>query len=261
MVLKKVYFFCFSLMFWCHSSYGYFPESSYRDLNTDYSVYEKEASSADISNVSGARSALRTASIFNPKKLPQTTPWASKQKLQERFETIRDLRFLKSRRESEFTRRSSWLYPDDGCYARAALANRNLFRSFYPIPGKVFAFGNLSVKTENSPNGKVGWWYHVAPIVEVEGVKFVLDPSVEALTPLTLEEWISKMGDPEKIKVSICSSGTYGPRSKCDMETDGIERRAEKAQQIFLELEWKRLSKLGRHSELELGDHPPWKVD
>ena len=117
------------------------------------------------------------------------------------------------------------------------MANKTAFQKFYPLPGKVFAFGNLTVKTDHSPRGSVSWWYHVAPVVEVEGEKFVLDPAIEFSRPLSLSEWLSRMGDPSRIKVSFCGSGTYIPSDSCDEESDGLELRALGTQRSYLKLE------------------------
>lgn len=245
--------------------------SAYRDPDTPYTLYEKRAlergdmkdGNSDIRNRSMLRkSPLRSSQLYNgDEELTKTTVWGSKRLLQQRFEALRDMRFLEGNNGEEFPRRVSWLFPDDGCYARAALVNRNAFREFIPIPEKVFAFGNLRVKTENSPRGKVSWWYHVAPIVEVDSEKYVIDPAIEAKRPLKLKEWLERMGRPEKIKVAICKSGTYSPSSDCGKETDGMELRAQRVQSHFLNLEWRRLERLGRQAEAELGEEPPWLKD
>lgn len=175
--------------------------------------------------------------------------------LEESFKYLRDFRFIKWNGR---TRRSSWLYPDDGCFARASLAVKNLFLNNVKAPDKIFAFGNLKLHTTNSARGYVTWWYHVAPIVEVHGEKYVLDPSIDPTTPLLLEDWLSRMGPIQKLKVSICSSGTYGPKSNCSRITDGKESAALGAQGKYLNLEWNRLINLRRNPVKELGDFPPW---
>ena len=230
-------------------------ESAYRDPKLDYSIYMNHYE--ENKSLDGLISPKASARLFGSSVLPKATGWKYSE-LQKRFEQLRDTRFLKSQKQKDFLRRPSWLYPDDGCWARAALANRNFFRWFNPIPKKIFAFGNLRVKTKNSPRGSVSWWYHVAPIVETEGEKYVLDPSIEYTRPLKLKEWLERMGRPSKIKVAICDSGTYSPGDDCYKNTDGIESRAERAQLYYLNLEWNRLKKLGRLPEKELGDRPPW---
>lgn len=235
--------------------------SAYREPDTDFSHYIQDEGD-EIQNRALTETPLRTAKKFIPEnELPKATSWANKELLQERFEKLRDMRFLDWKKREGFPRRLSWMFPDDGCFARAALVNRNAFREYIPIPKKVFAFGNLRVETDNSPRGVVTWWYHVAPIVEVDSVKYVLDPALEPSRPLKLQEWVELMGTPEKMKVSICDSGTYFPRDNCNKESDGMELRAEKAQAYYLNLEWKRLERLGRDAEIELGEAPPWKKD
>lgn len=231
---------------------------AHRDPSRDYSQYERRAlgSHKSLDGLTLQGTPVRLAKLFPTAQLPAATGWKSMDVLQERFEHMRDVRFLKD--ADGDLRRSSWLFPDDGCYARAALAMRNLFSVYAPLPSKVFAFGNLKVKTENSPRGAVHWWYHVAPIVEVNGQKYVLDPALRPESPLTLEEWVGLMGNPEKIKVAVCSSGTYSPGDSCERKSDGLELRAERAQLAYFREEEKRLQRLGRETATELGDQPPW---
>lgn len=233
--------------------------SAYRKMNIDYSVYERRALEQETDEKILGTTPLRSARLYNEELLPKAIGWKSVGVMQKRFEQIRDDRFLTLSSEPDFPRRISWLYPKDGCFTRASLFNRNAFRMFVPIPNKVFAFGNLRVKTNNSSRGVVGWWYHVAPIVQVGAVKYVLDPSIEPTKPLTLKEWLGRMGKPEKIKVSICGSGTYSPGDNCSKETDGMELRAERVQKHYLALEKKELQRMGRDVEAELGETPPWE--
>jgi hypothetical protein len=48
--------------------------------------------------------------------------------LENQFHMIRDTRYLQTS-EPSFPRRLTWLYPDDGCYARAELAAVHAFRT------------------------------------------------------------------------------------------------------------------------------------
>lgn len=236
--------------------------SAYRHLKTDFSFYEKRVlrGKREFHLLRGP-SAIRSARIYSDSThTAKVVSWKSHLDMQERFESIRDERFLITSDDPDFPRRISWLYPKDGCFARAALFNRNAFRMFIPVPNKVFAFGNLRVETNNSPQGVVGWWYHVAPIVQVGNEKFVLDPAIDHEKPLSLKEWLSRMGDPAKIKVAICGSGTYSPGDSCQKETDGMELRAEITQKHYLELEERELRRMGRDPEVELGDTPPWEA-
>jgi len=173
------------------------------------------------------------------------------------FERIRDLRFLNDKNCSNFKRRLSWLYPDDGCFARAALAVKNLDSIQLPKPSKIFAFGNLEVKTTNSPLGRVSWWYHVVPAIRLGTQVIVFDPAIEPLRFLLVEEWVAKMGSVNNIKIAVCSPETYSPDDQCLGATDsGTLALAD--QSYYLNLEWDRLKTLKRPPESELGDFPPW---
>lgn len=232
---------------------------AYRDLNTDYTKYEQRFLQQK-SDEKFLSSPLGSARLYKPENLPQAIGWSSVEVMQERFEAIRDARFLSLPTNPEFPRRISWLYPKDGCFARAALFNRNAFRMFVPIPDKIFAFGNLRVNTNNSRRGVVGWWYHVAPMVQVGETRYVLDPAIEPNKPLPLEEWLTRMGNPARIKVALCRSGTYSPGDNCNKQTDGMELRAERTQKHYLALEESELRRMGRDPEAELGDNPPWEL-
>jgi hypothetical protein len=241
-----------------NSALGWSVESAYRQIDTDYSFYEWRSLQQHSKPRLRGTTPIRSANFFSESlsiKRPQT--WRSLPDLQQRFEKIRDERFLTVSGEPSL-RRISWLYPQDGCWIRAALFNRNAFRLFVPIPDKIFAFGNLRVKTANSSRGVVSWWYHVAPIVSVGSEKYVLDPALEAGKPLVLKEWLARMGTPEKIKIAICGTGTYSPNDNCNKHTDGMELKASAAQKRYLQLERQELLKLGRNPEQELGETPPW---
>lgn len=204
--------------------------SAHRDPGIDSRVYEEEFFGRRLFERSTGKSALSRAEILPTEALPPEQRWNASN-LQKRFETLRDHPIV----EGKWT--PSWRYPEDGCFARASLANKTAFHHYYPLPGKVFAFGNLTVETSYSPRGRVSWWFHVAPIVEVEGEKYVLDPAIEFTRPLPLTEWLSRMGDASSIRVSFCGSGTYGPSDNCDDQTDGLEMSALSAQKYYLKLE------------------------
>lgn len=232
---------------------------AYRSLNVDYTKYEQRALSMGDEKMLRS-TPLGSAKLYKPENLSKGVGWISVEEMQARFEQIRDARFLTMNDDPDFPRRISWLYPKDGCFARAALFNRNAFRMFIPIPNKIFAFGNLRVKTNNSPRGVVGWWYHVAPMVQVGETRYVLDPAIEPERPLSVEEWLTRMGNPARIKVAICGSGTYSPSDNCNKESDGMELRAERTQKHYLALEERELRRMGRDPEMELGENPPWSA-
>lgn len=253
------FLFVFPILLSAFSVYSADEFSSYRPLNIDYSIYEKKVSDALNAEKVSRRTPIGTARLYTgDDKLPKAIGWKSVADMQERFEKFRDHRFMKDPVDPNMLRRISWLYPKDGCWTRAALFNRHAFRAFIPIPSKVFAFGNLRVKTQNSRRGVVGWWYHVAPMVQVGEERYVLDAAIEPTRPLPLKDWLARMGRPEKIKVAICGSGTYSPGDSCDKESDGVEARAERAQREYLALEKKELAAMGRNHVEELGENPPW---
>lgn len=74
-----------------------------------------------------------------------------------------------------------FLYPDDGCWARAHQMCR-LMIGAGAQPGKVWIYGSLSVDTRNNPHCSVPWGYHVAPTLQVKDgatvQTMVLDPSL-----------------------------------------------------------------------------------
>jgi hypothetical protein len=173
------------------------------------------------------------------------------------FERVRDVRFLVSS-DPAFLRRITWLYPDDGCFARAATADLEFVGLKIPLPTKVFAFGELGVKTPNSPLGAVGWWYHVVPAISFKGTVYVLDPSVEPKRPLTLTEWLGLISESDDVKVAICAPGAYSPGSNCDDPNPNDNSVGPKDEKFYLKAEWNRIKSLKRDPVQELGDHPPW---
>ncbi|HWT13503.1 MAG TPA: protein-glutamine glutaminase family protein [Allosphingosinicella sp.] len=102
-----------------------------------------------------------------------------------------------------------FLYPDDGCWARAHEMCRLMIADFGLSPRKVWISGNLHTLTRNNPNCFVDWGWHVAPTLCVyrrrpwwlwwwwwwRGETMVVDPSLFA-TPVSAATWKSVQGDP-----------------------------------------------------------------
>ena len=186
--------------------------------------------------------------------------WPNSEAMNAAFDFVRDARFLVEADKKDFLRRISWLYPDDGCFARASVGVHKLSETKLPLPYKVFIFGNLSVKTPNSPGGRVDWSYHVAPIIAVEGQAFVLDAAINPMSPTPLREWVMTMvKDVHDARVSICHTNTYVPDQSCLSSTAEDDDEADADQQEYLYYEWNRLENMNRLPEKELGDEPPWK--
>lgn len=179
--------------------------------------------------------------------------------LQDSYKWIRDLRFLYSQRRPEFQRRITWLYPDDGCFARADLAIRQLNKKGFSGLKKIFAFGNLEADTPNSKDGVVYWWFHVAPIVKVNLDYYVIDPAIDPSRLLTVKEWLQRMNrDFDTVRLAVCDEGSYDPGSHCDGTDPFPKEEVLTHQSKYLDREWYRMVELGRNPELILGDYPPW---
>lgn len=188
--------------------------------------------------------------------------WKDEQLILEGFMKVRDERSLYSTSSSTFKRRSSWFYPDDGCFDRAQIMGSWLETMGYVRPAKIFAFGNLEVSTVNSPAGSVSWWYHVVPIARVGTRYFVFDPAIEPDFALDLNDWLAKMAkDPSTINVSVCTPYTYGPGDLCTSGTSAADdAQAFADQPYYLDAEWYRVeTELKRDANEELGDHPVWR--
>jgi Glutaminase len=95
-----------------------------------------------------------------------------------------------------------FLYPDDGCWARAHEMCR-LMINLGLSPKKVWiqASTRLHVNTRNNPACFVEWGWHVAPTLCVRGLRFlqlqrmVIDPSLFT-TPVSKATWKGVQGDP-----------------------------------------------------------------
>lgn len=93
-----------------------------------------------------------------------------------------------------------FLYPDDGCWARAHEMCR-LMINMGLSPKKVWIRGYLHVSTKNNPSCSVWWGWHVAPTLCVRGPSFfqtqsmVIDPSLFT-TPVSKVTWKGVQGDP-----------------------------------------------------------------
>lgn len=204
-------------------------------------------------------SAVQLAVPLSQLDLSELPQWESDEQVWEGFERSRDERYLETSDRPGFKRRASWLYPDDGCFARAALTGQKLASWGYTRPKKLFIFGKLSVSTPNAPSGRVTWWYHVVPAVAIDGAPFVLDAAIDPKRPLPLEDWIASMTrDPATVKLTICSPTTYVPNSSCHFASPNGDGAAKNHQATYLRAEWQRLKNLRRNPELELGDSPPW---
>lgn len=210
-------------------------------------------------------------------------PAISEVDLQASFEIVREEKFFTD--EVSRKRRATWLYPDDGCFVRATVADGLIAKLLQPpaapmpptpttaVPtAKIFAFGNLRVQTANSPSGEVEWWYHVAAIAKVRTTTstgatdeyYVYDPAISPKAPMPVKAWLTTMVGPNlgNIEIAICAGGAYDPYSHCESNDPSARQysleRAHREAHQFLPEEWDRLEVLGRDPNLELGSNPPW---
>lgn len=209
--------------------------------------------------------AVSLAVPFSDLDFTQLDAWQNPDDIGKAFVQGRDDRFMSWQIDSnDFPRRPTWLYPDDGCYARA-----DVFRDHVKTKGftetiyKLFVFGNLKVLTKNHPAGSVSWWYHVVPLI-YDGVDaFVIDPAIDPSGPMLASDWaksVNENGD-SRISFAICSGITVGPYDACLKPKKDYAADSYVDQSGFFNSEWKRLISLQREPMIELGDLPPWNTD
>jgi len=106
-----------------------------------------------------------------------------------------------------------FLYPDDGCWARAHEMAR-LMINMGLLPRKVWIQGSLHTLTRNNPNCYVNWGWHVAPTLCVRrrwywfwfwSQRMVIDPSLFT-TPVSEATWKSVQGDPNATLTQTAAS-------------------------------------------------------
>lgn len=192
----------------------------------------------------------------------ERVPEISAAALQSTFEHARDEKAFTD--EESRARRASWLYPDDGCFVRAAVVADVIAKNAAVKTAKIFAFGSLSVDTVNSPDHYVTWWYHVAAIAKItdpaasgDKTVYVYDPAIDPKAPMEVHAWLSAMHDPG-VQIAICSGDAYDPNSDCANGQSDTLLRARGDAGSYLTSEWYRVQELGRDPRRELGDFPPW---
>ena len=198
------------------------------------------------------------------------------------FTYTRDLRYLYDEGipSPGDERRITWLYPDDGCYARAeqVVGLISDADSTLAKPYKLWAFDQLSnrleVYTENAyPSDHVNWWYHVVPLVKNSaGEPIVLDAAINPCGPLHWQAWLDSMiddvnrfNDPaEYLQVAVSDYWAYGPYDDVwndDNIPDHRQASLELEQDYVLDWEWDRqVNELGHTPADRFGDNPDWLV-
>lgn len=235
------------------------PHESWKDLRASYQI--QQALKFDIMSPPTHASVSNSSVAFKDLDLSFVPDFEkSDDEIQVLFEGIRNLRFLNDPQVANFKRRITWLYPDDGCFARAEFVSR-LIKKEIPKAKfqRVFIFGDLEVKTKNSPSGVVGWWYHVAILIKHDNKTFVIDPSLEVTKPLELVDWIKlQVKDPNEAELAICSDSAYSPTSSCDATKSVSDAEAANDISNYESYERDNLKRLKRDPDAELGNNPPW---
>lgn len=239
-------------------SHSRLPNESWEDA---FKRYEKEGRLPFLgaSKAKSKTSVMGSRVKFEELDISTVPEWNSVEELEEVFQRVRDLRYLEADRDPAFPRRISWLYPDDGCFARAAMARQQIEDQWGHRLAKLFSFGNLSVETTNHPSGRVDWAWHVVPAARVGDVLYVMDPAIDPHRLLTAEQWALKQV--KKLKnasFTICNSYAYVPEGACLDATAEEEAEALEDQRQYLGYEWRRIERMKRDPEKELGDFPPW---
>src|SRR5262249_45591815 len=116
----------------------------------------------------------------------------------------------------KFLRRALWLFPYNGCFTRAAHVAQSFERQGVQRPGKVYAFGDLGMKTPYDPSGSVSWSYHVAAAFRVDNEAVILDPAIKFDALLSLKEWLKAISsNVSDVKIAICDTFSYSPIDDC----------------------------------------------
>lgn len=195
---------------------------------------------------------------LNQTDIPELDNW---DQVQATFEAARDRRNLRWVVMPKFLRRTTFLYPQDGCFLRAALMNKALMAQFIsPLP-KLFVFGNLKAESLYEKGHSIYWYFHVALALRFQGEVFIIDPSLNNQRPLALVEWYNLMGvRSSDVEIRICDTQSYSPFDRC-VGGQGFleEKQRDDHVQYYLAAEWNNLEKLGFEPEKLLNHLPLWK--
>lgn len=232
-----------------------FAKSAYRGLNETYKHAVIRNLGTKAQNKPGTAYGNRVS--YSELNVPNELDFESSEKMLQFFEILRDKQFIE---HNHIMRRSSWMYPQDGCWIRAELMNRNLVSENHPPLRKLFIFGPLRVSTNYSSYGFVTWWYHVAPIARTPDGLYIMDPSINANSPMLLQDWILKqVENVEQAELALCEANTYNPGSSCLSASLQQIDDVISGQKTYLDNEEHNLERLGLPVGDYLGDTPPWK--
>lgn len=194
-------------------------------------------------------------------------PSWSKKEITEGFHLVRDHKYLPCSNVVNNKRAIPWLYPENGCFLRAALAKRLLSLNRYPKTKKLFVFGDFKYKSKWTKSGYVSFKFHVAVAARVESEIYILDPSVKYERPLLLLHWcemLTSESQNKNIEYSLCNELTVSHNSKCDEiekfneigTRRGIPHTVEFFTMEYLAKEYESIHQLGLNPRIELSIKP-----
>ena len=134
------------------------------------------------------------------------------------FYTIRDSRFLIDTAAGPmYRRRIPWQYPQDKCWARTGMTDIYAEEQGLVRPVPIWVFGELVAHSNYSRNKDemVYWAWHVAPMLAVNNINYVLDPALNPAAPLEVNAWYKAMHD-AKLTAVVCKTFTYYPDDSCN---------------------------------------------
>jgi hypothetical protein len=196
------------------------------------------------------------------------------------FAATRDDRYMTEPSKPSFPRRITWLYPLNGCEARAEQVNARVAQAGKVKPYKLFVFGNynqypdgLRFTTVNSYEGQATWTWHVAPVVKNSaGEPIVFDAALNPCRPLPWKEWLalivddlSQLNNPAAgWGVALGDANAYNPDSRVTGEPSHVAESLEYFRGApgipinTLRLEEELQRNIGRDPNVVLGSNPPW---
>jgi len=256
--LLPFFFLSLSQPLWAYESAVRLPDE---DWQTALEREIQKASPKKKLFFESTETALNRAEYYTPNFDVRSLPeWGGTAvELQTAFEKVRDERIYPDSNRPGFSRRSTWLFPDDGCYVRAAHASRMYQQLGRPAPGRVFAFGRLRAKTNFASSGTVWWSYHTAAAYRIGNQALVTDPAVDPHQPLFLEQWLARIAkDVNQVRIAVCDTNAYSPSRVCFGGKPISEKRFLNHQKAFFDDEWSRVRSVNMNPERLLGNEPPW---
>jgi hypothetical protein len=187
-------------------------------------------------------------------------PWSSEQPIDRMFHRAFDryLPWYEPLTGTQYDRRISWRYPRDGCFNRAELLNNRIKQFGFPALQKIFVFGNLATRTPDAPEGKVRWWYHVAPVTQVNNEILVIDPALDKKAPMPITQWLNTLVNAvnkrtsKDMKIAICDANAYTPMSSCNGGQQINDSNLRKGATKYLDAEWENMRLIGLDPYSEL---------